>query len=266
MKDTFSTTAFRSFKSFVGELTAAAAGNYVGLKEIVPVIDGLDAADPWKSVADKYDIRLSGFTSERVLRSTIRLNLVSLYSGLDLFFLDTRKQFHELHGKDWERKDGDTPFDSLRRNTPSSKSVHEQNLGLDRIATLDYYRLVRNSIAHPSDNAVDMAKSFYSKNQALLDNATKNYKMKSVPSPVDALSFHDVRYLSRIALDVASAVDRDFDPGDERLAALVPAHFQEMPKSEKRRHNAEKGWLSVVYGVNSDRAERILDFKKDSLA
>ena len=95
---TFSTSAFRSFKSFIGELTAVAAGIHVGVLEALPVIDKLDAEDPWQIAARKHGIILSGLKSKRVVESSVRLNLVSLYSGFDLFMSDIRGQFHMLHG------------------------------------------------------------------------------------------------------------------------------------------------------------------------
>lgn len=258
MEDTFSTAAFRSFKKFIGELTAVAAGTYVGLQEVSASINGLGLADPWEAVAKKHGVKLCGLKTEYVLRSTIRLNLVSLYSGIDLFFSDTRSQFHVLHGKVWVQHDGDTPFMALARNTASSKKLHESRLGLERIISLDYYRLVRNFIAHPSDAAESAAKQFYLENRELLISTAIAYGMKSVPRPLDDLSFHDIKYLARLSLDLAAAVDKDLDPGDDRLAVLVPTAILKLPKSQERLHNARKGWLSVTFGIRSDRAERIL--------
>lgn len=262
VKDTFSTAAFRSFKKFVGELTAVAAGTYVALQEVLPSIAETGLIDPWEAVAKKHDIKLCGLKTELVLDSAIRLNLVSLYSGLDLFFSETRGQFLKLHGKEWIQHDGDTPFLALSRNTVSNKHLHQSRLGLGRMASLDYYRLVRNSIAHPSDDAQAAAKQFYLENRETLISTAEDYRMKSVPSPADRLSFHDIKYLARLALDLASAVDKDLDPGDRRLADLVPTRILRLPKSEKRVHNARKGWLSVTFGIQSDRAERILSLNE----
>jgi hypothetical protein len=129
---------------------------------------------------------------------------------------------------------------------------------LERIISLDYYRLVRNFIAHPSDAAESAAKQFYLENRELLISTAIAYGMKSVPRPLDDLSFHDIKYLARLSLDLAAAVDKDLDPGDDRLAVLVPTAILRLPKSQERLHNARKGWLSVTFGIRSDRAERIL--------
>lgn len=260
----FSTSAFRSFKNFVGELTAVAAGIYVGIQEGIPVIDAIDEPDQWETAAKKYGLILRGLKSERVIKSTIRLNLVSLYSGFDLFLSDIRSQFYELHGKEWLQYDGDTPFQALARNTPSSKQEHEKKLGRERIVALDYYRLVRNAIAHPNEKAIIAPSLFFddADKSNCLAKVTTDYGMKSVPSQIQELCFHDLKLLARLALDVAAAVDEDFDPGDERLAKLMPSNVLKLTKSPERMCNAQKGWLSVTYGIKADRADHIISLHK----
>ena len=117
--DKYSSTAFRSFKTFTGELTAVAAGIFVGLKEAIPIIQGNEDSDPWKLVAEKHGIIVNGLTSKGVVDSSVRLNLVSLYSGFDLFMNDIRTAFNKIQGRTWIQHDGDTPFTALGRNTRS---------------------------------------------------------------------------------------------------------------------------------------------------
>lgn len=256
--NTYSTPAFRSFKVFIGELTAVAAGIHVGIQEAISHVSKLDQSDPWESAAQRHGIRVSGLRSEKVSSGAIRLNIVSLYSGFDLFISDIRGQFYAIHGKSWTQNDGDTPFQALLRNTPSGKQAHEKRLGPGRILTMDYYRLARNAIAHPSNEAVAIAEQFYHSNNQQLIQTASDYGMKSTPSEVAGLSFHDIKYMARVSLDLAVAIDKDFDPGDVVLSRLLPEKFAKLPKSEARRHNAKKGWLSEKFGINSDRTERII--------
>lgn len=259
---TYSSSALRSFRSFIGELTAVAAGIYVGVQEAVPQIEATESLDPWELAAKKYDVKVSGLKSERVVVSAIRMSLVSLYSGFDLFLSNTKSQFRLLHGKEWSRGDGDTPFQALARNTPSTTQEHEDRLCKGNIATLDYYRLVRNSIAHPKPDVAMGARKFYEGNKDMLKATALAYGMKSTPSDICDLSFHDIKYLARVSLDLASAIDLDFYPGEERLAVLLPEKFYRLQKTEKRRHNAMKGWLSEHYGIDSLQAEKIISMRK----
>lgn len=257
--EAYSSAAFRSFKAFIGELTAVAAGVYVGIQEVVPVVEGCGTDDPWRSVAQRHGVLVNALTSEQVVNSSVRLNLVSLYSGFDLFMADMRDQFHELHGREWVQHDKDGPFDALARNTPSQPRVHTERLGLHRIATMDHYRLVRNAIAHPRQQAIEASKKFFSSNAELLMRARSEYEMQTAPNALQDLTFHDIKMLARVALDLTRAIDSDFDPGDECLRLKLASQAVDRAKSPERRRNALLGWLRTHYGVSVARAERIVD-------
>lgn len=259
--EAYSSTACRSFKTFIGELTAVAAGVYVGIQEVLPVVQVLDATDPWKVAAKKHGVIVDGLRSEQVVLSSVRLNLVSLYSGFDLFMADVRAGFHGLHGREWIQRDGDAPFAALARNTCSSPSVHLERLGAHRIAVMDHYRLVRNAIAHPRPEALAASKQFDVAKADLLDQVRREYGMQTAPNEIDLLTFHDIKLLARVALDLTAAIDADLDPGDERLSQLLAAKAVDNTKSPERRRNALMGWLRTEFGVSAARAERILKIR-----
>lgn len=258
---TFSTQAFRSFKTFIGELTAAAAGIYVGLQEAIPTVESLKTNDPWRVAASKHNVVVHGLSSKVVVDSSSRLNIVSLYSGFDLFIADIRSQFFLLHSKEWRKFERDTPFDELERNTPSTPGLHREKLGCHRIAVLNYYRVVRNAIAHPTPQNKSAADEFIKENSDLLEVARQEYKMQTAPNKLALLNFHDVKFLARVALDLAEAVDQDFDPGNEALRKLLPLEMLGRTTSPQRNRNALVGWLRSTYGVPICRAECIIEIQ-----
>jgi hypothetical protein len=255
---TYSSAASRSFKTFVGELTAVAAGVYVGIQEVLPLVEEYDSKDPWKVAARRHGVIVDALTSVQVVQSSVRLNLVSLYSGFDLFMADVRSGFHCLHGREWIQHDGDTPFDALARNTSSTPNLHLERLGSHRIAAMDHYRLVRNAIAHPRLEAITASQKFFSTNAKLLTTIRTEYGMQSAPNEINLLTFHDIKLLARVALDVTKAIDADFDPGDQRLGQLLATKSIDRTKSRERNRNALIGWLRTEHGVSAERAERIL--------
>ncbi|WP_186136267.1 hypothetical protein [Burkholderia gladioli] len=253
----YSSAAYRSFKTFIGELTAVAAGVYVGIQEVVPIVEGYDSKDPWKVAAQKHGVIVDALKSEQVVQSSVRLNLVSLYSGFDLFMADIRSAFHCLQGREWIQYDGDTPFDALARNVPFTTTVLRERLGSHRIATMDHYRLVRNAIAHPRPEALTASQKFYATNTSLLAAVKISYGMQSVPNEIGRLTFHDIKLLARVALDLAKVIDSVFDPGDTRLGQLLATKAVDRTKSPKRNLNALIGWLRTEHGVSVERAKRI---------
>lgn len=257
--DKYSSAAFRSFKTFIGELTAVAAGIFVGLQEAIPIIQGHEDSDPWKVAAEKHDIIVNGLSSKGVVDSSVRLNLVSLYSGFDLFMNDIRTAFNKVQGRPWIQHDGDTPFTALGRNTRPEADAHIARLCAHRIAAIDHYRLVRNAVAHPSPEALNTSKKFFTDNSELLQEVRNKNGMKTAPNAIDILTFHDIKLLARVALDVTKAIDELLDPGDRRLQQLLADRPIDKTKSPDRSYNALAGWLQTEHGLNHERAKRIIN-------
>lgn len=254
---TYSTSGYRIFKKFVGELTAAAAGAQIGTNLAVKAAAALANSDPWYSLGAHQGIHVCGLNSPTVQISTARLNIVSLYSGFDLFLAHLRSQHFQLHNKEWRQHDGDSPFDEIQRNSSSTTSELKSNLNPCRISTIDYYRLVRNAVAHPSADNIGKAKMFFFQNAPLLTRIRSHYGMISAPNDYDQLSYHDVKAFAQTALDLCQAIDIDFDPGDQRLALQIPECLKREQKSDARIRNTIAGWLRNNYSISGERTDRI---------
>ncbi len=255
----YSSPAYRSFKTFIGELTAAAAGIIVGIHEAIPVIEECEDSDPWKIAAERHDIVVHGLSSRGVVDSSVRLSLVSLYSGFDLFMIDVRRSFLRIQGREWVQYDGDAPFTALKRNVRVEASEIIDRLGAHRVAAMDHYRLVRNAVAHPSPEARGTSKGFFDDNAELLREVRSQYGARSGPNGIDGLTFHDIKLLSRVALDVTKAIDELLDPGDQRFRELLAHRPIDRAQSRVRNHNALTNWLKTEYGLSPDRAARIVE-------
>lgn len=255
--NSYSSEAYRLFKKFVGELTATAAGVQIGTNIAVNSTAQMVDPDPWSALAGNFGIVVNGLKSEQVLQSTARLNIVSLYSGFDLFVANIRSQYFELHQKEWKKYEGDGPFNEIQRNLPVRKSRLDDEPNAARISVVDYYRLVRNAVAHPSVEHIDAVKNYYAKNHENLTRARALYGMKSAPNGYDDLSFHDVKLFAQVTLDLCKVIDLEFDPGDESLARQIPPKIKSRPKLEARIRNAAVGCIRTKFGVSNERAERI---------
>lgn len=257
--DNYSSAAFRSFKTFVGELTAVAAGVFVGISEAIPIIEENADGDPWAAAARKHAIVLNGLSSRLVVDSSVRLNLVSLYSGFDLFMTGLRTTFKSVQGRDWVQHDGDGPFAAIGRNTKPKANAHIESIGAHRIEAMEHYRLVRNAIVHPSDEAISASNECFEKRAEELRRVRNDYGMQTAPASINELSFHDIKLLARVALDVTKGIDQTFDPGDSRLQELLRFRGIGNGKTKERKRNASVAWLQTEYGLNAMRAKRIVE-------
>lgn len=252
----FSTHCFRDFKKFIGELTANAAGIYVAAQFAGENLSK-DENDPWSVLAKTYGVKVDGIKTAQILRSSSRLNMVSIYSGFDLYLSSFRKEYNSLSKKSWAKEDKEGPFDEIRNNFTATKVWSIHSVAKEMLEVLDYYRLFRNSVAHPSEKDEKSAIEAYKSSEKSRVAVSHYYKMKTAPNAPEDINFHDVKLFSRILLDLLPKLDELLDPGDESLLSLVPTENWSL-LSKKRQKNARIGYLVNKYGLERERAEKII--------
>jgi hypothetical protein len=213
--------------------------------------------DYWRIEAAECGIVVNGLDSVQIIKNVARLNIVNIYSGFDCFFRALRSDFFKSHEKEWVQYDDDAPFESIYRNAKIDKSELIKDIGSENQAGMEYYRLVRNAIAHPSVEAEKKADLYFKDKIEEFIKIRNFYGMRTAPNKLDELSFHDVKLFARLALDVLGKVDIAFDPGDERMARLIPLEITKRNASAARKENAVKGWAKTHFGISDSRAEEV---------
>lgn len=253
----FSTHCFRDFKKFIGELTATSAGIHVAIKHMENAGLELDNDDPWAEIANRYEVKVDGLQAKRVLSSAARLNIVNVYSGFDLYLSTFRKAFFELQGKEWNSDRKDTPFDEFQRNIPLKDIKNLNDVVQCQLDLIDYYRLARNAIVHPSKENEKSVFEYFKGHSKSLAIVKSHYGMVGAPNNYEELDFHDVKLFARTLLDLLPEFDVTLDPGDEKIKSLLPYEKWHNYK-EERKKNAALGFLKNEYGVDQNRALKIL--------
>ncbi len=187
----------RNFKTFIGELTAEAAACYVSIVESTR--REAEEDNYWTSKAHGLGIKLEGVKSDMVASSQIRLSIVSIYSGFDLFTEEITSECKEF-GFTWQTIEKVSPLVVLEKNfttAPSNKTRLRQIFDV-----VDYYRILRNSIAHPSHANKLNALQFYKSKSESINIVRTEYKMISAPNSPDGISFHDIKFLCRLMIDL----------------------------------------------------------------
>ena len=253
----FCTHCFRDFKKFIGELTATSAGIHAAIKYTDKAGLKSHTLDPWAEVANEFDIKVDGLQSERVLSSAARLNIVNVYSGFDIYLTTFRKEFFYLFQEEWKSDKSDTPFDEFRKNIALNKIETSNDIVPNQIKLINYYRLARNAIVHPSQDNKVSSISFFQKESDSLELVKAHYGMACAPNYFDYIDFHDVKLFARILLDILPLFDAKLDPGNERLKDILPVKNWSNNK-EERRQNAALGFLQNKYGISRERSLKIL--------
>lgn len=241
----------RNFKTFIGELTATVAAVHISLYESKSA-ESKGNSSYWNEASKRHGIVLSGVETQNILTSQSRLSIVSLYSGFDAFCSELKDE-QKSFGKEWKKDDKTPPLEILINN--ANNAIPASQLTKAQKACFNYYRLVRNSVVHPIKKNKDGAEAFYKDHVQELSSIRELYEMKTAPNKPDAVSFHDVKLLCRLLLDITSTFGSAFDPGNAELAKSVPMKaFSKFNDSAQRQENAILGFLKSEYGISSDRA------------
>lgn len=216
-------------------------------------------SDPWSIIADGFKVKVDGLQSEQVLSSAARLNIVNVYSGFDLYLTAYRKEYVNLFKIDWKCDRSDTPLNEFRKNINLSEIEALLEVNPYIIKLIDYYRLVRNGVVHPSEENKISVSSFFEKESDSFKAVRVHYGMASAPNSFDSLNFHDVKLFCRILLDILPLFDEKLDPGNELLKGTIPIKSW-LQHKESRKKNYEIGFLTNTYGISKRRSEEILAY------
>lgn len=258
-KHTFSLSAYRYLRKFVGELTAAATGNEIALRSTKERFSQDSKPGNWSTLGRELGLNVDGLESDRLFVSCSRLHIVSLYSGWDGFVRSLRIDYQKLFSKDWRHNDGDTPFDEIYRNSPMTVEGLKQRIDPSWQAAIEYFRKVRNAIVHPASSTVHEAEEHFRTHEPDFLTVRQYYGMHSPPNRHEHVTFHDVKLLARLLLDVGAGVSESFDPGNTQLMNVVPLQLWNHVKHDKQRyHNKILGYLRTEFGLEASRAESIV--------
>lgn len=252
----------RNFKLFIGELTAEAAAVYVSLLESQKS-ESINK-DYWRSKAKDAGIKLDGITSFRILNSQIRLSIVSIYSGFDLFLEEVESECKSF-GFDWIKPEKGHPLEVLENNftkEPDNKTQYRY----ERDA-VDYFRVLRNSIAHPSEENGRKALEFYRSRSESAAYVRNKYSMVSAPNEPSSISFHDIKFWCQLLLDFTETIARLLEPEDRMIYSKIPfGKWNKYGKNHEKLKNVATSYIHSEYSYSLDRARLIVEKFYDSLA
>ncbi|WP_218689889.1 hypothetical protein [Psychrobacter sp. BF1] len=215
--------------------------------------------DPWSIIADRFNVKVDGLQSERVLGSAAKLNIVNVYSGLDLYLTAYRKEYENLFQTDWKNDPKKTPIDKFRSNIDVNDIESVSNINSHILKLIDYYRLVRNATVHPSKENRLSVDRFFKRESDSFVLIRNQYGMVSAPNSFDSLNFHDAKLFTNILLDILPLFEEKLDPGDKRLKETIPLKTWST-QAEIRRKNYAIGFLRSEYGISYERCEKILAY------
>jgi hypothetical protein len=252
----------RNFKLFIGELTAEAAAVHVSLLES----QKCECTDEkyWSHKAEEAGIKLDGIVSSRILDSQTRLSIVSIYSGFDLFLEEVESEC-KLFGFERIKQEKVSPLEVLEKNftgLPDNKTHFRYETD-----SVNYFRLLRNSIAHPSDENKRKAVEFYKSKKESIDYIRNKYKMVSAPNEPGSVLFHDIKFWCQFLLDYTETIARLLEPTENMIYSKVPFdQWRKYGKDHEKIKKVAKNYIHSQYSYSLDMSGQIIEKFYDSLA
>lgn len=256
------TTNFKKFKYFIGNLTVSSSIIYCSTQHAKNFVTQQSDHEEytWSKFSNSYGVKLDISDIERYNQRIYQLLLLNVYTALDQYIYGYKRDYRTFTEKEWSSEKGASFIDDLRKNLNLKEINHKENFD-SFLYTIDYYRYIRNSIVHNSPKDLDKVLEYRNENIARMNHLKEHYSMKSVPSRLEEINFHDVKYFSRILLDFLPEIEALLYPGDDKIIHfLSEKQLKKYKKLEgERAKNHLINCLVNELGLSYEHSKKIVN-------
>lgn len=254
--------SYRQLKQFIGELTATNAGIHAVLLDFENSC-GENGQDELSNVAAKHYIVLKGVSPRDIVNSQSRLSLVSVLSGFDRYFKEVESECKELEIP-WGKPDKTSPIIVLQKNISEGQSLSSDTKAALKV--IEYYRMVRNWVTHPSGKNRKNAEDAHKDAANEINHVRIKYGFQSAPNTIDEICFHDVKLLSKLLLDGLKEVSGKIRPTNLQLISSIPNNFLSRDGGRTKRIKRAAKYLECEFGIDYAQALAMVETNYDALA
>ena len=130
--------------------------------------------------------------------------------------------------------------------------------GKHAIQSLNYYRVLRNWVAHPSARNLKAAQGLYSKERSRIGEFARQKEISGAPKEPENVSLQDTKLFCAISLEAAVSITESFDPGNQKIATLISSQYEpNVNWSSERTLKSTETYARVNFGISSERAKSI---------
>lgn len=188
---------------------------------------------------------------------------VTVDHSAERFLVEFRKEHQELFDKKWkEKQEGESWLDNTIINIFGSRNSAIQVLGEINLEIFDYYHGIRNYVVHPRSEEsrkkkIDEKFNNLKKHQ---EEITKLHQSSLAPNAIETLKFEDFKLFSKVVKHIALELCKHENPSDEQIIKIfnISDLKKRIKHNPKRLQIAVEGELRTVYGLDKDRASRLV--------
>jgi hypothetical protein len=258
----FRLTCYLRLKRELGQIDACVECLEIAVREFLRQCDISER--PSRTVQDlsrKHGIRVDAVDVARFRCQSVGLQLIGVTQVFETF-LDSFLREHPRLGSRDGRKDSETVLDFvIRRLEPASMKRQQLKDSLD-YRLYDYYRLLRNDLAHSGVGLEEVGHS--GSRGKLLDGlrtecaGCDEYRALKAPNPPASVSFDDYVLFTRVAKRLARALCVLGQLSDEEILDWLRRNRTRQGTANRQR-NAMTTLLRITFGTTPSEATPFVD-------
>jgi hypothetical protein len=227
----FSYKAYRKLKKTLGEFDAVVECNEIAIREFIEKIQSEDQQKYIQQLSTKHKVGVGAVNFVQFSSRIRHYYVASVFQQSEQFLKDFKEECRRyLNSNKWiEKTNDETKLQNISRNL----SIE---LDSDLIDIYEYYRMVRNYMAH-TDRDIKKLKSCHKKVEKNKNDFLKEMHLSNMPNSLENINFNDFLILTNIVKHIAFKLSNQAKPKNKRIAEIL---FELSITNEKRAYKGLK--------------------------
>ena len=264
----FSYFAYRRLKKTLGEFDAVVECNEIAIREFIEQAEKEDAFKYIQQLSSKHKVKVDEVDFFKFSSRIRQYYVSSVFQQSEQFLKDFKQEWSEyFDNKTWLNiNKGETKLQNTLRNLAIT-------LPSDLIEYYEYYRLVRNYMAH-TDRDINELKNRRKKILNNKNSFTNNLNIPKIPNELDNIDFDDFLIITNIVKHIAYLISTSSKPNNKRIAEILLKKSKEnngktfkgikkLKNDNSRYEKAIKNFIKTTFGrfSNNDLDDITIKFK-----
>lgn len=234
----FSYFSYRSLKKRLGEFDAVVECNEIAIREFIEKSKTTDTKKYIQELSSKHKVKVDEVDFIKFSSRIRQYYVSSVFQQSEQFFADFQEEFKKYNDeKVWiQVKTGETKLHNLLINVFGTEQNIESAISKDIQICYNYYRLVRNYMAHTDRDIKELTKL----HNEIISNDNEflqQLNLSGLPNKYYEINFEDFRFITNIIKHIAYIICINSKPDNERIAQIL---FEKSKENKKAIYNRIK--------------------------
>ncbi len=209
----FSYKAYRKLKKSLGEFDAVVECNEIAIREFIEQVEKKGIQPYIQELSKKHKVKVDDVDFIKFTSRIRQYYIASVAQQFEQFLEDFKGEWEEyFFDVQWKnRNDGEAKLDNCLKNIQFTNTPIEFD---NHIKYYEYYRHVRNYMAHTDRDINKLDSAFKKIEQLFITNL-------SSPKSLENIDFEDFHVLTNVVKHIAFVICSKSKPDNQRIAEIL---------------------------------------------